>query len=190
MGPLKEQLLGHLERYLDPWCLWFDCPSPTAHAHSLYSLLPPTESQINQCAAEKESELKECLTRSWVMTNQAICLVVCLSAFDIVNSSGTYGGGGARSFAFILSLKKATSFYQPQQMLSCKSNGNIQTFLQECPNMSECNQQNARPAIFQMAIDWVSRRIATLIRRGNASKGFIVFQATFSSFSKCGVVTT
>lgn len=41
-------------------------------------------------------------------------------------------------------------------MLSCKSNGNIQIFRQNGPNLSECNQQNARPAIFLNGY-WLSK---------------------------------
>lgn len=110
----------------------------------LHSPLPPTEPQINQCAAEKESELEECLTRSLVMTNQAICLVACLSAFDTVNSSGTDGGGGARSFAFILFLKTATTFYRLHKCSLAKVTATFRPFFR--------NAQICRNAINKMRV--------------------------------------
>lgn len=143
MDPLTEQLLGHLERYRDPWCLRFNCPPPLP-MRQLHSPLPPTEPQINQCAAEKESELEECLTRSLVMTNQAICLVACLSAFDTVNSSGTDGGGGARSFAFILFLKTATTFYRLHKCSLAKVTATFRPFFR--------NAQICRNAINKMRV--------------------------------------
>lgn len=130
-GPLEGAITWTFGTTPRPMMPLIRLSTPTAHAHSLYSPLPPTEPQINQYAAEKESELKECLTQSWVMTNQAICLVTCLSAFDIVNSSGTDGGGGARSFAFILSLKTATTFYRLHKCSLEKVTATFRPFFRE-----------------------------------------------------------
>lgn len=56
-GPLEGAITWTFGMTPRPMMPLIRLSTPTAHAHSLHSQLPSAEPQINQCAAEKESEL-------------------------------------------------------------------------------------------------------------------------------------
>lgn len=173
-GPLEGAITWTFGTTPRPMMPLIRLSTPTAHAPS--ALFTSSHRATNQPMCSRKTERAKGMPYSILGDDKPSHLSRSVSVRLWHSQFQRYRRGRRRLVVCIYIVSQdSLDFLSPPQMLSCKSNGNIQTFLQECPNLSECNQQNAWPAIFQMAIDWVSQRMATLIRRGNACQGLHPF---------------
>lgn len=166
-GPLEGAITWTFGMTPRPMMPWFQLSTPTAHAPT--ALSASSHRATNQPVCCRKREWARGMPYSISGDDKPSHLSRSVSVRLWHSQFQRYWRGRRRPVVCIYIVSQEShDFLSPPQMLSCKSNGNIQIFRQNGPNLSECNQQNARPAIFQMAIDWVSWRMATFIRHGNA----------------------